>query len=44
LNQVGSPTNTAVAGNTFKLNTISHIVGLEKGKGDAIGTTSDECC
>jgi len=41
LNQVGSPTNTTTMGNTFKLNTISHM-GLEKSKGDAIGIASDE--
>jgi len=44
LNQVGSPTNTATAGNTFKLNTISHVVGQEKSKGDAIGMASDDSC
>jgi hypothetical protein len=41
LDQVGSPTDTA---NTFKLNTISHVAGLEKSKGGAIGIASDESC
>jgi len=45
-NQVGSTTNTTAVGNTFKLNTISHIVGLEKskGEGDAIEIPLDGRC
>jgi len=41
-NQIGSPTNTGV-GDTFKLNTISHIVSLEKstGEGDGIDIPPD---
>jgi hypothetical protein len=42
LNQVGSPTNTTTAGNTFKLDATSHVAGLEKGKGGAIGIASDD--
>jgi hypothetical protein len=41
LNQVGSPTNTTTAGNTFKVNAISHVVGQEKSKGDV---ASDDSC
>jgi len=44
LNQVGSPTNTTTAGNTFKLDAISHVAGLEKSKGRSIGIASDESC
>ena len=45
-NQVGPPTNTTAVGNTFKLNNISHIVGLEKskGEGDGIDITPDGKC
>ena len=44
LNQVGSPTNTTTAGNTFKLNAISDVVDVEKSKGDTIGIASDDSC
>ena len=48
LDPAGSRTDTtAVSNNTFKLNTISHIVDLEKskGEGDAIDiTTPDGKC
>jgi hypothetical protein len=44
LNKVGSPTNTTTAGNTFKLDAISHVAGLEKSKSGAIGIASDDSC
>ena len=45
-NQVGSSTNTTAVDNTYKLNTISHIVGLEKskGEGDVIDIPPDGRC
>ena len=45
-NQVGSRTSTTAVSNTFKLNTISHMVGLEesKGGGGAIDITPDGRC
>ena len=45
-NRVGSPTDTTAVGNTFKLNTISHMVGLEKsnGEGDGIDIPPDGRC
>ena len=50
INQVGSPTNTTTVGNTFKLDTISHVVPVgfqvekSKGEGHAIDITPDGRC
>jgi hypothetical protein len=44
-NRVVSPTNVTAVGDSFKLNAISHIVGLEKSEGDdTIDITPDGRC
>ena len=44
-NRVVSPTNVTAVSDSFKLNAISHIVGLEKSEGDdTTGITPDGKC
>ena len=43
--QVGHPAHSTAIGDSFKLNTISHAIDLErKGKGDGVSITSDPRC
>ena len=43
--QVGPPAHSTTIGDSFKLNTISHTIDLEKkGKGDTVSIGSDPRC
>ena len=43
--QAGPPAHSTTIGDSFKLNTISHTIDLEKkGKGDAVSISSDTRC
>ena len=43
--QDGPPAHSAAIGDSFKLNTISHMIDLEKkGKGDTVTVSSDPRC
>jgi len=45
LSQAGSPAHSTSIGDSFKLNTISHTIDLEKkGKGDTVSVSSDRRC